>query len=72
VRTVTCSRPKYDTLEIVMAMLYDRENRLNRHEQAASIATYTYAADGLKRLELVDGVFTTLVWDGDDYLKART
>jgi hypothetical protein len=35
---------------------------------ATAIATYLYMADGLKRLELVDGAPTTLIWDGQDYL----
>ncbi|MBS1719860.1 MAG: hypothetical protein JST35_05380 [Armatimonadetes bacterium] len=30
--------------------------------------TYTYSGDGLKRSEVADGVTTTLVWDGTDYL----
>jgi len=34
----------------------------------ASVATYAYSGDGLKRLEFVDGAATTLIWDGSDYL----
>lgn len=51
-----------------ITMIYDKENRLSIHEEGSSVATYTYGGDGLKRLELVDGSLTTLVWDGDDYL----
>lgn len=49
-------------------MINDNENRLNVHQDGSSVATYTYGGDGLKRLELVDGALTTLVWDGDDYV----
>ena len=52
-------------------MLYDKENRLLRHEQGASIVAYLYDGDGLKRVELVHGNRTTLVWDGTDYLQER-
>jgi hypothetical protein len=49
-------------------MSYDKENRESVRQQGSSIATYTYAGDGLKRTELVDGAATTLIWDGGDYL----
>jgi YD repeat-containing protein len=52
----------------LITMLYDKENRLKVHESGSSVATYTYRGDGLKRLELVDGTATTLIWDGADYL----
>ena len=55
-----------------ITMSYDKENRLAVHQSGASVATYTYAGDGLKRLELVDGAATTLVWDGSDYLQGRS
>jgi hypothetical protein len=51
-----------------ITMSYDKENRLAVHQSGASTATSTYSGDGLKRLELVNGVATTLVWDGSDYL----
>jgi hypothetical protein len=55
-------------------MIYDKENRLKRHEYWNSfalnpvLATYLYEGGGLKRVEIVQGAVTTLVWDGDDYL----
>jgi len=52
----------------LITMIYDKENRLKVHESGSSVATYTYSGDGLKRLELVDGVAATLIWDGTDYL----
>ena len=52
----------------LITMIYDKENRLKVHESGSSVATYTYSGDGLKRLELVDGTATTLIWDGADYL----
>jgi len=37
------------------------------------VSTYTYDGDGLKRTEQVSGAgVTTLVWDGDEYLQARS
>jgi len=37
----------------------------------ASVATYTYQEGGRiqnMRSQLVDGVLSTLIWDGDNYL----
>jgi YD repeat-containing protein len=53
-------------------MVYDKENRLTRHESGGVVSTYTYAGDGLKRSEQVSGALTTLVWDGDEYLQGRS
>ena len=53
-------------------MSYDKENRLKVHQSGSSTATYTCDGDGMKRLEPVDGVRTTLVWDGTDYLQGRS
>jgi YD repeat-containing protein len=52
-------------------MVYDKENRLQRHEQGGTTTTYTYSGDGLKRSENVAGTVTTLIWDGSDYLQGR-
>ena len=52
----------------LITMSYDKENRLKVHQSGASVATYGYDGGGLKRLELVDGVATTLLWDSIDYL----
>jgi YD repeat-containing protein len=50
-------------------MVYDKENRLTLHQSpTGSVATYAYGLDGLKTTENVDGVLTTIVWDGSDYL----
>ena len=54
------------------AMAYDKRIRLAVHQDGSSVATYTYDGDGLKRMELVDGVATTLIWDGDDYLGTKS
>lgn len=51
-----------------ITMSYDKENRLAVHQSGASVATYAYSADGLKRMELVDGAATTILWDGTEYL----
>ena len=53
-------------------MSYDKENRLSVHKDGASVATYAYDGAGPKRLELVDGAATTLIWDGSDYLQGRS
>jgi hypothetical protein len=36
------------------------------------LSTYAYDGDGLKRVEIVDGSATTLVWYGEDYRQGRT
>ncbi len=43
--------------------------KLVLHRRVVEI--YTYNADSKKRLELVQGTATTLVWDGEDYLQGR-
>lgn len=53
-------------------MLYDKENRLIWHKTGAVVNTMTYDGDGLKRNEIAGSGRTTLVWDGTDYLQART
>jgi hypothetical protein len=58
------SRARQGQADRPITMSYDKENRLSVHQSGASVATYAYSGDGLKRLELVDGVATTLVWDG--------
>ncbi|MBI5706360.1 MAG: hypothetical protein HZC36_05160 [Armatimonadetes bacterium] len=51
-------------------MSYDKENREVKHEQSSdgTVATYAYDGDGKKRLELVNGTYATLIWDGEDYI----
>jgi hypothetical protein len=49
-------------------MTYDKENRMKTFAEATTIQTYTYDGDGYKRSENKNGVVTTLVWDGTDYL----
>ena len=49
-------------------MVYDKENRLQKHQGGGVITTYQYSADGLKRTENDGTTLTTLVWDGSDYL----
>jgi YD repeat-containing protein len=55
-----------------VTMSYDRENRLVTHRDGATVVSYTYGADGLKRTEVTGSGTTTLVWDGSDYLQGRT
>jgi len=56
----------------VTTMAYEKENRLSRHESGGVISTYQYDGDGKKRVELVSGARTTLIWDGEDYLQGRS
>ena len=42
------------------------------HKEAATVNTMTYDGDGLNRNEIAVSGRTTLVWDGTDYLQART
>ena len=57
----------------ITTMSYDKENRLVKHQSTAnSVATYLYGLDGLRAVEDVDGGFTTLVWEGSDYLQGRS
>jgi len=37
-----------------------------------TVTTYAYAGDGMKRSEQAAGTLSTLVWDGSDYLQARS
>ena len=53
---------------MTVTMTYDYENRMTSNNYNGSILSYTYSGDGLKRAELRSGVWTTLVWDGDEYL----
>jgi YD repeat-containing protein len=53
-------------------MSFDKENRLAQQQQPdGTMATYTYQPDNMRRLELVSGTPTTLVWDGSNYLEGR-
>ena len=62
----------FRTTRGIITMLYEKENRLIVHQSpSSSIATYAYGLDGLKAVEEVDGTFTTIVWDGSDYLEGR-
>lgn len=55
----------------VYTMTYDNMLRLNCHIATSTYATYTYAADGLKRYEDTSTGRTTIIWDGDDYLGSK-
>ena len=41
------------------------------HQGGGVTSTYQYSGDSLKRVELVSGVTTTLVWNGASYLQGR-
>ena len=56
----------------LVTMAYDDENRMVTHKDGATIVTYTYAGDGLKRTEEDDSGVTTILWDGSEYLQQRT
>jgi hypothetical protein len=56
----------------IVTMTYDVENRLVLYQYGRTAATYTYSGDGQKRMEMVDGVATTIVWDAQDYLQGRS
>lgn len=51
-----------------VTMACDKENRQISHTQGATVVTYTYSGDGLKRSEVSSGSTTTLVWDGSEYI----
>ncbi len=56
-------------------MEYDKENRLaivRINPGALNVYTYTYSGDGPKRAEVTSLTWTTLVWDGSDYIQERT
>jgi YD repeat-containing protein len=46
----------------------DEKNGMNTSADDMKIQTYTYDGDGQKRSENKNGVVTTLIWDGTDYL----
>ena len=47
---------------------YDKENRMNAFFEDSVSHTFSYDGDGYKRTELKNGVLSTLIWDGTDYL----
>jgi len=49
-------------------MTYDKENRMKEFFEDAVAHTFSYDGDGYKRTELKNGVLSTLIWDGTDYL----
>jgi hypothetical protein len=49
-------------------MTYDKENRMKAFFEDAVAHTFSYDGDGYKRTELKNGVLSTLIWDGTDYL----
>ena len=53
-------------------MGYDKENRLVTSLAAGTSVSYVYAGSGLKRTEWNAGTPTTLIWDGQDYLKEKS
>lgn len=54
--------------------LYDSENRLATIKFSdATISSYTYNGDGLRRSACeAGGSLITMIWDGDDYLQERS
>jgi YD repeat-containing protein len=49
-------------------MTYDKENRMKEFFEDAVVHTFSYDGDGQKRSEKKNGVLSTLIWDGTDYL----
>lgn len=50
-------------------MSHDKKNRLAAHQGSdGTIASYQYDGDALKRTENTSAGFTSLIWDGSDYL----
>ena len=49
-------------------MTYDKENRMKAFFEDSVAHTFSYDGDGYKRTELQNGVLSTLIWDGTDYL----
>ena len=56
----------------LISMSYDKENRLAVYESGSSVTSYVYGGDNLKRLEIAGAAITTLIWDGDEYLGAKS
>ncbi len=52
-------------------MGYDKENRMSLHQNGSTITTSLYSADNMKRKN-VNGVVTTLIWDGSNYLGGKS
>ena len=42
------------------------------HKSGATLNTFTYQADSMKRAEKLGATTTTLIWDGSDYLQGRS
>ncbi len=41
---------------------YDKENRMATFAEDATLNTYTYDSDGLKKVENVGGSLSTIIW----------
>ena len=47
---------------------YDRENRIFVRQEGVDRVTMTYDGSVLRRSRHMNGVRTTYIWDGSDYL----
>ena len=47
---------------------YDRENRIFVRQEGMDYVTMAYDESGLRRSRHMNGVLTTYIWDGSDYL----
>lgn len=53
-------------------MTYDKENRMVSHKEGTTLSSMTYDGDGFKRSEISSTGRTTLIWDGSNYLGAKS
>ncbi len=50
-----------------------QENRMKEiANPLATVTSYAYSGDGLKRSEIKNGGVTTMLWDGSDVLQERS
>jgi len=59
-------------LEVCRCLLQRKPRVVQAFGERSGSAICTPTCFGLKRVEYVDGVRTTLVWDGTDYLQGRS
>jgi hypothetical protein len=52
-------------------MSYDKENWMATFAEGATLNTYNYDSDGVKKVENVRRNLSSLIWDGTDYLQVR-
>lgn len=60
------------SIPLSRSLSFSLGDRLSRDEQTGVVTTYAYDGDGKKRSAVAGVSLSTFVWDGEDYLQARS